>query len=788
MNQRKFTRTIVATLIAGLMGTPILGTVTGTVAAAQAVQNTTSNYLYDPAGNLTQITDPLGRITNNGYDALQRIKSQTAPVPAPGVARPVTRFTYDGLDQLASVTDPRTLLTAYSVDGFGQTLSQSSPDTGATSKTHDAAGNLATVTDARGKTTTFTYDVLGRVTQTTYATGTPTLFEYDGGSGGVTTDIGHLTRMTDESGETIFTYNAFGQILSKAQSTVGGNGATATLTMTYTYGSQGTSTGKVESITYPSGNRINYGYDTAGRIHSLILNPRTLGGGTNSSVAIVILNNVAYSPFGAPLSWTWGNHSPSQPNVSVRVFDVDGRLSGYPLGAVAAGGVYRTIAYDAANRVKTFTHAGSGTASSLNQTFNYDDLDRITSYTSATASLGYGYDQNGNRNQYRIGASTYTNSIATNNNRLAGSNGPLPPTGYSYDLAGNVLNAGSITFEYGDRGRIVSSIKDGVTTNYLYNGAGQRTLKTGTATTGGAISFAYDEEGHTVGEYAPALGTFQETVFFGDTPVAAMSDGNVYNVYSDHLNTPRLITNSVDNTIVWRWDSADPFGVSAPIETLSTIGDPFRYNLRFPGQVFDAETGLHYNYFRDYDPQTGRYVQSDPIGLEGGVNTYTYVGGRPVTAVDPYGLKEYSDGFMGPLPRSGYRTAEMTRTICGNVPPFPPGVDYADNMDRARHNPFWFRDQVKNKGPMDYKQRGSVYQDFGNFNYGAVGAAVGFPNSILLREAGRAQKAAGTSRPNWGDPGSRANPIGGTPPYGDDPEDQAWIQRGVDFCKCMRSQ
>lgn len=116
-------------------------------------------------------------------------------------------------------------------------------------------------------------------------------------------------------------------------------------------------------------------------------------------------------------------------------------------------------------------------------------------------------------------------------------------------------------------------------------------------------------------------------------------------------------------------------------------------------------------------------------------------------------------------------------------PSAPPGVDIEANINEAegKWNPVWFYNQVRNKGPWDFKQLGRQYEDFGNFHYGATGTAFGFPESVLLNMAGRAQKAAGNSLPAYGEPGPIFWPFSGTGSYGDDPKDQYWIKKGIDF-------
>ncbi|MHC6050636.1 RHS repeat-associated core domain-containing protein [Ralstonia solanacearum] len=621
----------------------VLLTLSSTQVLAQT-QVSTTQYAYDTVGNLTQITDPRGLVTTLTYDALGRRTQVQGPPAAPGGAAPVTLFNYDGQDRVRQVTDPRSLVTAYTVDGLGNTTRQQSPDTGTTNATYDVAGNLTRRTDARGKITRYRYDAVNRMTHAVFASGTPIAFTYDGGKHPEPNDIGHLTHISDESGQTRWRFNGFGNVVRKTQSTTA-NGETKKQVVAYAYGTSGSSTGHVISMTYPSNSVIGYSYDVGGRIAGLTL--------TTANGSTPLLSNIQYQPFGKPTGWTWGNGT-----AYTRSFDLSGRLTQFPLGATSGtgatpNGLSRTVNYDAASRITAYTHAdtsgstGSSTATAANQTFGYDDQGRLISYLPANSSQSYSYDANGNRTGQTIGGASYTQTVDPASNRQTASTGPTP-TKNSYDAAGNQIGDGSTTYSYSDRGRLASVTKNGTTTNYLYNGLDQRVVKSGTNVPSGAVRYVYDEAGHLIGEYDQSGNAIQETVYLGDTPIATVKNGTAYYIYADQIDTPRVITDT-NNLMVWRWDQTDPFGAMLPDENPTSLG-AFTYNLRFPGQVYDAETGKHYNVNRDYDPAGGRYVQSDPIGLNGGQwSTYSYVNGNPVNETDPTG----KFGLVGALVGAG---------------------------------------------------------------------------------------------------------------------------------------
>ena len=548
----------------------------------------TTTLTYDNNGNVLSSAAPLARNTADQYDALNRLNQITDPNAG------ITKFTYDGNDNLQTVIDPRNLTTTYTHNGFGDVTQLVSPDTGTSSSTYDSGGNLKTTTDARGAVATYSYDALNRVSQVAYTDQTIN-FTYDTGTNGV----GRLTGAADANHALSWSYDALGRVTGKGQ-TIG----TVTQSVGYAY-----SNGDLISLVTPSGQTVVYGY-TNHRISSITVNGTT------------ILSGVTYDPFGPANAWTWGNAT----TVS-RTFDQDGNPSQFITAGATNG-----YSIDNASRITAISDSG---LSSNSWTFGYDSLDRVNSGTSSAITEGYSYDANSNR-LTTTGGVPSAETIATSSNQLNSTTGSIART-YSYDAAGNTLGYASNSYTFNQRGRMSQATVIGAATNYLYNALGQLIQKSGN---GGTTLLMYDEAGHILGEYTGTGVLIQETVWMGDTPVATVqpngSGVSIYYIHTDHLGTPRKITRPSDNGLMWRWDP-DTFGSLAPNSNPAGLGT-FTYNLRFPGQYSLNESGLYYNYYRTYDPQTGRYIESDPIGLAAGVNTYAYTSGTPISYIDPYGL------------------------------------------------------------------------------------------------------------------------------------------------------
>lgn len=607
----------------------------------------TTTYGYDGDGNPTSIDAPLSRNAAESYDALNRVSSITDP----GSGH--TSFGYDAEDDLTSVTDPRNLTISYSYDGFADITFQVSPDTGTTSNSYDSAGNLATSTDARGAVATYGYDAVNRATSIAYSLNGSTdqtlLFTYDQGTNG----IGHLTGASDANHSMSFSYDALGEMTGMSQSVAG-----VTRSISYGY-----TNGDLTSITTPSGQTVTYGYNADHQVTSLAVNGTT------------VLANVGYEPFGPVDGWTWGNGAAFS-----RSFSGDGLITG-----IGNPGSQESLSYDDASRISGITNTASGSSS---WTYSYDRLDRLTGATSSSVTENWTYDANGNR-LTETGTAPSTYSISSKSNEINGITGTLTRT-YAYDAAGNTLSDSADTDSYDDAGRLKKVTNTVGTTTFVYNAAGQMIESSGPS---GTNLYVYDQAGRLLGEYNSSGNLIQETVWLGDMPVATIqpsgSSVTVYYVEPDQLDTPRAVVRPSDNTQMWTWYSG-AFGAEAPNTNPQGAGT-FTYDLRFPGQVAGAWGGTFQNDSRDYDSMIGRYIESDPIGLQGGINTYAYVGSDPVSLVDAQGRDaiqinyDYYEvntglGFHLPLghgavvavdPATGhteyYEFGRYTDKKCGNV-------------------------------------------------------------------------------------------------------------------------
>ena len=227
-------------------------------------------------------------------------------------------------------------------------------------------------------------------------------------------------------------------------------------------------------------------------------------------------------------------------------------------------------------------------------------------------------------------------------------------------------------------GRLVTLTKASVTTRYTYDGLGRRIRKVSSTDAASTVLFAYGQDGQLLGEYDANGKALREYVWLGSTPIAiftsdpanAANPPLAYYIHADHLDTPRIVVDR-NGTGRWTW-LAEPFGTTAPDTNPKGLG-VFTQNLRFPGQYADQESGLIYNANRDYDASIGRYVESDPVGLKGGINTFSYVSGNPTAFTDPEGLA------CKPIP-GGF--------VCGNdiPPPIAGGVGGAGASGGAGSN------------------------------------------------------------------------------------------------------
>lgn len=561
----------------------------GRLAKVTQPDGTWISYGYDPNGNRTEANDQLGRTTRYQYDAFNRLISRTDPQGG------ITKLNYDLNNNLVKVTDPRGLTTEYQYNGFDELVKQISPDTGTDTQTFGSEGQLSSQTNAVGQVTQFKYDATGRLIEQRHAGGTNWIFLRD--------NLGRLVEVKDAAGTTHYSYDSQSRLQSKTQL----NG-----TLTQTVGYRWTPTDQVAGITTPSGKVIDY-IRHEGRIVAIHLDGQPL------------LKQVAYHPLGMVQGWTWTNglhHT--------RLYDTNGRLYRFE----SAGIIAKRLLFDGASNIQKLEDLQDTTET---QSFGYNQLDQLTSETVTNKKDTYLYDGNGNRTSATYNGTQTASQIDTSSNRLIAYGNQAR----TYTATGHIQSDGTRTFEYDGAERLIKIKTNGQTYQYQYNAWGERLAKTG-------VRFVYDEQNRLLGEYEANGRLIQETIWLDNLPIATIrpdpantNQSQVYYVHPDHLGSPRAVSDPTINKAVWRWDS-DAFGKGNANQDPDRDGKKFIYNLRFPGQYYDQETGLHYNFFRDYDSTAGRYVQSDPIGLRGGINTYAYSENNPAKLSDPYGLKPLS--------------------------------------------------------------------------------------------------------------------------------------------------
>lgn len=568
-------------------------------------------YSYDLNNNILQVVSATSQTRSYQYDALSRVTSVGTPEMNVGGTQRYTTFTYPVYGSVCSGDQ----------------------------------GAICTRTDPKGITTTYTFDSHNRLTQIQYSDGTtPTVtYCYDNNNSACGTSfssavgLGRRTAMKDGSGDTAWSYDAVGRIVTE-QRTIAG----VTKTIGYGYDLDGS----LAQVTYPSGNIVNYAIGNAERALSA----------TDSAGSPQYAASASYAPNGTVSSIIYGKASGFNGTTESRSYN--NRLEITSIGASSSNGTAMNLGYC----FNTFTlSSGACTSSTTNnssvngitngvdtgeaQAFSYDNLNRMlsaaTKATSGNDCWGQSFSGGIDAVANLTGVSVTQCSAGSLSVSTDGEN-HLSYTGFSYDNAGNMTADGSYTYAFDAENRMKqASGMAGGPYCYIYDGDALRAEKGngGTCPTASQIDVLYwrSTSGDVLAETDGAGNTLNEYVFFGGRRIAQRTSSAVFYYYSDLLGTVHTVTNATGQSCY----DADftPYGQEVDNPNVSQTCAP---NYRFAGYEVDSETGLYYAMARHYSWRLGRFMSTDPVGGDTtnpqSLNGYAYVWNMPCSLIDPSGL------------------------------------------------------------------------------------------------------------------------------------------------------
>ena len=631
-----------------------------------------TQYDYLATGELTTRTDANGSRTQSKYDTLGRLARQIDPLSG------ISRFNYDPAGHPAQITTPNGATTDYTNTSSGAVEQRLSTDSGKTVNHYNSADQLIAQTDGRGISTNYSYDALGRLIFVDYpGEGEDQTYHYDNCSNGV----GRLCRIKMRGNSILYSYTRFGEIAVQKQRI----GKRRYITR-YHYNAKG----DISQIDYPDGRSISYQRNGNGQI--IAVESEFEGNITP------LLQSASYNSQGQLTGQQLGNGLEEQ-----RSYNLTGELA-----AVIRQEDEWSYSYDSAGQLIEQTQSDGS-----RQSYSYDPLNRLTSWQQGDSAITYQYDANGNRTQQLTDDRNDSYQLLADSNQLIGINDePV-----SRDEGGNTLDRGEMSYKYNAQGRLsaIYNRKGLRVAGYRYNALGQRIVK---QTAKRIYHYHYNLDGQLIMVSQDNGTNVYSIIWSGQQPIAQINrtvgkgNGKAKGIragkarpkakknavsyemlwlHTDHLATPRYATDA-DGVTVWQWLS-DPFGSTPADEDPDGDGRMVTVNLRFPGQYFDQETGLHYNWHRYYDPATGRYLTPDPIGVRGGGNLYAYVSNDPVNFVDPKGLapdlelhhviSEIGKGAMKKTVRDTYASLNGRR-----IATLKDGVWYDNQNNSLSYNSF----------------------------------------------------------------------------------------------------